>query len=408
MIVNSVMYERSKNMKATKIRKRLLSGVVTAAMVFGIASIPANATVASSGWEEGAVIEGNKIIAPADETEGIAGIVTREFQGDEIGDAKTYEVNVDLSSDYKQGELFCLSLGFGTDANTGNQEFIVMTQKDGDNFTITSSVDSGSYTLAPGIYTYQWRVEKAGGKNLAEFRVLQNDEVYFNSDGGVIDADLQNSTCVRYIWAFGRDVTGNSGYKLDRDLVMYKEVKTLDSISVVDGNDGVTPINAPKVGDKLTANIICTDGSTIGSYPVNENLSYEWSYEGSDTVLGTDPVYTVTEDNLGKTITVKVTGSNGYIGEVQWVAEDVVKEATTEPTEPSEPVDPSEPADTDKPEQTPAEDNTDVTTPDNEDSQDVDTPQTGDSTMLLGYIIMMLAAAGIAGVVVIGQRNENK
>ena len=341
-------------MKATKIRKRLLSGVVTAAMVFGIASIPANATVASSGWEEGAVIEGNKIIAPADETEGIAGIVTREFQGDEIGDAKTYEVNVDLSSDYKHGELFCLSLGFGTDANTGNQEF-----------------------------------------------------------------NLQNSTCVRYIWAFGRDVTGNSGYKLDRDLVMYKEVKTLDSISVVDGNDGVTPINAPEVGDKLTANVICTDESTIGSYPVNENLSYEWSYEGSDTVLGTDPVYTVTEDNLGKTITVKVTGSNGYIGEAQWVAEDVVKEATTEPTdpsdptEPSEPVDPSEPTDTDKPdtdkpEQTPAEDNTDVTTPDNEGSQDVDTPQTGDSTMLLGYIIMMLAAAGIAGVVVIGQRNENK
>lgn len=92
---------------------------------------------------------------------------------------------------------------------------------------------------------------------------------------------------------------------------------------------------------------------------------------------------------------------------MEWVATDVVKEATTEPTEPSEPTDTDKP-DTDKPEQTPAEDNTDVITPDNEDSQDLDTPQTGDNTMLLGYIIMMLAAAGIAGVVVIGQRNENK
>ena len=60
-------------MEVTKIRKRLLSGVVTAAMLIGIFTIPSNATVATEGWDEGAIVEGNKIIAPADETEGVAG-----------------------------------------------------------------------------------------------------------------------------------------------------------------------------------------------------------------------------------------------------------------------------------------------------------------------------------------------
>lgn len=72
-------------MNKSKIRKRLLSGVITAAMLVGVFTIPSNATVATEGWDEGAIVEGNKIIAPADETEGIAGIVTREFQGQEIG-----------------------------------------------------------------------------------------------------------------------------------------------------------------------------------------------------------------------------------------------------------------------------------------------------------------------------------
>ena len=49
------------------------------------------------------------------------------------------------------------------------------------------------------------------------------------------------------------------------------------------------------------------DGSTvvIGSYPVNPDASYKWYYEDSpDTVLGTEPVYTVTSDNTGKVLCV--------------------------------------------------------------------------------------------------------
>ena len=54
--------------------------------------------------------------------------------------------------------------------------------------------------------------------------------------------------------------------------------------SVVDGTDGYTPVEIPQVGQKLTANVTVDEG-TVGSYPVDENISYVWSYEDSDTVL---------------------------------------------------------------------------------------------------------------------------
>ena len=89
--------------------------------------------------------------------------------------------------------------------------------------------------------------------------------------------------------------------------------ESITGVKVVDGTDGYTEVTTPVVGQKLTANIQTTAGE-IGSYPVNENATYKWYYKDSaDTVLGTEPVYTVTADNVGKTLCVEVS-VKGYGG----------------------------------------------------------------------------------------------
>lgn len=91
----------------------------------------------------------------------------------------------------------------------------------------------------------------------------------------------------------------------------------LVGVSVVDGDDGFTPVVTPKVGQKLTANITCSD-KEIGSYPVEPTATYKWYYkESPDTVLGSEPVYTYTSDNVGKTVCVDVE-VEGYEGKATW------------------------------------------------------------------------------------------
>ena len=109
------------------------------------------------------------------------------------------------------------------------------------------------------------------------------------------------------------------------------EPASITGVKVVDGTDGYTVVTAPKVGQKLTANIQTSEGE-IGSYPVNEDAHYKWYYEGSDAVLGTDPTYTVTGDNEGKVLCVEVT-VDGYEGSATWKAEKAVMMSVLVPIE---------------------------------------------------------------------------
>lgn len=148
----------------------------------------------------------------------------------------------------------------------------------------------------------------------------------------------------------------------------------ITGVSVVDGTDGYTPVTSPAAGQKLTANVQTSAGE-VGSYPVNADMHYEWFYEGSDTILGTEPVYTVTEDNLDKVLCVRV-WSNEYLGDASWKAGAAVNVTTTpEETNPSE------------------------TTPEK--------PATGESTDLIVPVACLLfAAAAIAVVLVMGKKRE--
>ena len=82
----------------------------------------------------------------------------------------------------------------------------------------------------------------------------------------------------------------------------------------------------------------------------------------------------------------------------------VVKEP--EPTDPSEPVNPENPQDkpsTDKP----TTGDQEQTTGDKADAdKESDSPKTGDDTMVLGYVIMMLAALGIGGTLVVNRKKN--
>ena len=105
------------------------------------------------------------------------------------------------------------------------------------------------------------------------------------------------------------------------------ELPTITGVKVVDGTDGFTPVTQPVYGQKLAANIQTSTGE-IGTYPVNEDATYKWYYkESTDTVLGTEPVYTVTSDNSGKTICVDVS-VEGYEGTATWTAEGVAVSPT--------------------------------------------------------------------------------
>ncbi len=81
------------------------------------------------------------------------------------------------------------------------------------------------------------------------------------------------------------------------------------SVKVVDGDDGYTVVTTPTQNQKLSANIVDANGTTvIGTYPVNPAVTYKWyDTSATDQVLGSDPVYTVTNGNVGDTIAVDVT-----------------------------------------------------------------------------------------------------
>lgn len=199
-------------------RKKLLAIIAMAAMVMTMVPSMAFADTVVSGWSN-ANVAGNRIKI------GVDGSSTYQFRGDQLtAEAKSYELIVDLSENYKYGELFCTSLGFGTGEKADySTEFLVCTQKTNEGFEITAGVAPGEKITIKdtGVYTYKWTVSKKDGKVTAVFSVpdaAETDETLNFTVAEHIDA-LNSSECIRYMWVFGRYVNGE--YKLDRPLILY-------------------------------------------------------------------------------------------------------------------------------------------------------------------------------------------
>ena len=373
--------------------KKALVIALTLLMTVAFSSTAFAATV-TEGWD-GATVDGNKITISQDQ---LGGVNSKQYGGEALTETpQTYEAIVDLNSDYQYGELFSMSLGFGTDAETYSSEFMVTTLKTDSGFQITANAatDQSIMIADPGIYTYQWTVSNTGGVVSAEFSVVEEasaGKLVFDHPNQT--SALNSSECVRYLWAFGRDINGQSVYKLDRDLVLYKAKPVITGVSVVDGTDGYTPVEIPKAEQKLTANVLLADGTIAGSYPVDNHIAYKWYYvESPDVILGTEPVYTVTGDNNGKTLAVEVSGINGYTGKATWTASDVVGAVTEEPTEPG----------TDDPTTGDGQDGTAAGNTDKGNGQ----PKTGDSSNVLPFVALLTLAAA-AGTAVAVKRRTNQ
>ena len=93
------------------------------------------------------------------------------------------------------------------------------------------------------------------------------------------------------------------------------------------------------------------------------------------------------------------TGNNIVVNDAELAQGETV--TVTEPTEPTEPVNPDNPQDNPSTDKPATGDKTDA-----DKVADSDSPKTGDDTMVLGYVIMMLAALGIGGTLVVNRKKN--
>ena len=143
--------------------------------------------------------------------------------------------------------------------------------------------------------------------------MINDAELYYEVDALLIkteEAQTEGDPIIKYI-----RVPVSAIYSLTEQ--PDETILEVIGVNVVDGTDGFTPVETPYVGQVLTANIQCSD-KEIGSYPVDPNATYKWYYEDStDTILGTEPTYTYTSDNVGHIVCVDVEVS-GYEGKATW------------------------------------------------------------------------------------------
>ena len=125
----------------------------------------------------------------------------------------------------------------------------------------------------------------------------------------------------------------------------------------------------------------------INNLKAGDSIIFEQVLENSEYVI---PEGVEVTNNTGKDMTINnVTVADGVTA--------IVKKP--EPTEPTNPSNPS----TDKP----TTGDQEQTTGDKADAdKESDSPKTGDDTMVLGYVIMMLAALGIGGTLVVNRKKN--
>ena len=120
--------------------------------------------------------------------------------------------------------------------------------------------------------------------------------------------DIPNATGSSYIVTsndIGKKIsvsaTGSGEYNMTVTSTQSDKVlaKKITSVSIA-------PTTQPKIGDTLTAILS----------PANASVNYQWQADGQDISGATNNTYTLSDNELGKEITVKVNGKDNYAGEV--------------------------------------------------------------------------------------------
>lgn len=151
----------------------------------------------------------------------------------------------------------------------------------------------------------------------------------------------------------------------NKDAVYSRDKTRLVLMQALSGSLGIDGGEHPALGSTLTANI-------SGVAPSEATLSYEWIIDG--TVVSTEQNYVIPDDisYVGKTVTLKVTGTGGFYGSLETLSNPVVSSDPPPKPDPTPTPDPKptpDPAPTPKP-----------------------TPATGDSVSVIAIIAFLFAA----------------
>ena len=302
-------------------KKKLVAFAVTAAMVI-TSAVPVFAATPATGWDNGATVDGIKVIA-SDKM--LGGAVNRDMAGDAITeDAATYDVMIDLSADYVEGDYFATSLQFNDENEGWADQFTVYTTKQGETFTLSPNYGApaaeDTIKLETGIYTYSFTVEKIKSGVEVNFEVVETGESY-----SYVVPETKGATSIRNLWIFGEGADPDT-YKLDRPLVMYTEDPGyVTDVEIID-EDGEVVTN-PAVGQTLTTRVTMSSGLVVEG----DDSHFDWQWKAvakngkTHDMSATNAEYTVDKDQLTRAmnvlgvknvddvkVAVEVTAKNGY------------------------------------------------------------------------------------------------
>ena len=121
------------------------------------------------------------------------------------------EVHVGLKKDdYQNGELFELSIAINKKEEDKDPEYlteaVVMTQKSGDKFVITSTWAKDKNPIAEisedDVYTYRWEYKKTSDNKIqVKFTVLEYGKEIGTTDFVELEVDASKAYDFRYLWA---------------------------------------------------------------------------------------------------------------------------------------------------------------------------------------------------------------
>ncbi len=227
--------------------KKLLVSILSMLMVFTLAS-PISAT--ANGWTTN---DANKTPVEASGNYGkrvfgtSAGGYVQMYTDELItSEAKTYEIVVDLTSQTDHGNLVQTSLGLGSGNDTYTTELNVQTTRDGNTFKIEANASNNPAitNIAPSIYTYRWSVSSSEFKfDLLDYKGDTVGTLTYNQDEG-----FNNSTNIRYLWVFGREINGEN--YLDKDLITYESIPAIAKVEsfIVDESNKPEGIDMSETG----------------------------------------------------------------------------------------------------------------------------------------------------------------
>lgn len=188
------------------------------------------------------------------ESEGMAyGPVTKKVTT-ALKDGVEEEVNVELNqATIADGELFEISMAFNNAEGNRSDEVVVMTQRIGDNYILTSAKAPEWKAEVPvaedGVYTYRYNASIEDGVTYWQFTLLKDGEVVTTTDK--VNLGETDFETVRYIWV--------CNIKVNEGINVYTNVPVEETEEPTEDEE-ITPPTEQEREEDTTENPETSDG----------------------------------------------------------------------------------------------------------------------------------------------------